>query len=143
MGQDRQTVVASRYIRVYDSPIGAAAVPSTKEKIVGTANKIWNAVVKKACAMVRGEYQKAVISGRQTWSGSDLLGLAKKYGSKYNASRERAFAALRAAGGAVIAVEHGRLVTAVKVCVDEYGNEVYATRRRFVRPTTPKQCRPL
>lgn len=34
-----------------------------------------------------GAYQRSVLSGRESWSGSTLTGRAKQYGGKYAASR--------------------------------------------------------
>ena len=39
-------------------------------------------------ASARGCYQHGLISGAQNWSGSDLEGLASRYGARYAASRE-------------------------------------------------------
>lgn len=81
-------------------------------------------VVRNACAMLKGEYAKAVVQGKQRWSGADLKGKAKSYGYTYYAQRQKAKRALFEAGGCIIAVEHGLLVTAVKVA-----DGVYETAR--------------
>jgi hypothetical protein len=65
---------------------------------------------KRAIALCKGSYQVALIDGRQNWSGSDLKGKARKYGSHYNKSRIALLSRLEAAGVAFIErIEHGRL----------------------------------
>ena len=100
-------------------------------------------VCDKACGMLRGAYARAVVAGQQRWSGADLRGKAKRYGSTYARQRRKARKALKAAGGVVVAVEHGRLRTAVEICVDDYGNQVYLTSVGPVRPLTRAQCRSI
>ena len=101
------------------------------------------AVCDKACGMLRGAYARDVVTGQQRWSGADLRGKAKNYGSTYARQRRKAEKALEAAGGEVVAVEHGRLVTGVALCVDDYGNQVYMTAVSLVRPLTRAQCRSI
>ena len=100
-------------------------------------------VCDKACQMLRGAYAKAVVTGQQRWSGADLRGKAKNYGSTYARQRRKAEKALEAAGGEVVVVEHGRLVTGVAICVDDYGNQVYMTAVSLVRPLTRAQCKSI
>ena len=100
-------------------------------------------VCDKACAVLRGAYARAVVTGQQRWSGADLRGKAARYGSSYARQRRKAKKALGAAGGVVVAVEHGRLVTGVALCVDDFGNQIYATADSLVRPLTRAQCRSL
>ncbi len=101
------------------------------------------AVCDKACEMLRGAYAKHVVTGQQRWSGADLRGKAKNYGSSYGRQRRKALKALEAAGGEVVAVEHGRLVTGVELCVDDFGNQVYMTAVSLVRPLTRAQCKSI
>jgi hypothetical protein len=100
-------------------------------------------VCDKACGMLRGAYAQAVVTGQQRWSGADIRGKAAYYGSTYARQRRKAKKALKAAGGEVVAVEHGRLVTAVALCVDDFGNQVYMTADSFVRPLTRAQCKSI
>ena len=46
----------------------------------------------------RGDYQIAILTGRARWSGSDLSGKAREWGSRYRASRINLLARLRQAG---------------------------------------------
>jgi hypothetical protein len=100
-------------------------------------------VCDKACGMLRGAYAQDVVTGQQRWSGADLRGKAARYASTYARQRRKAEKALEAAGGEVVAVEHGRLVTGVALCVDDYGNQVYMTAVSLVRPLTRAQCRSI
>ncbi len=100
-------------------------------------------VCDKACQMLRGAYAQNVVTGQQRWSGADLRGKAKRYGSSYGRQRRKAEKALEAAGGEVVAVEHGRLVTGVALCVDDYGNQIYSTSVALVRPLTRAQCKSI
>ena len=86
-------------------------------------------IIDTACDSLsaRQSYARDVIAGRQRWSGADLTGKAKKYGVGYYVQRNIAREALDRAGGVVVAVEHGRLVTGVHVGQDDYGNAVYHT----------------
>lgn len=63
----------------------------------------------------RAHYARAVIRGRQRWSGADLRGLAKtRFGAAYAEQRDNALRALERAGGTVISTApHGLRVTAV------------------------------
>ena len=100
-------------------------------------------VCDKACSILRGAYAKAVVTGQQRWSGADLRGKAARYAHRYARQRRKARQALQAAGGVVVAVEHGRLRTAVAICVDDYGNQVYMTSVGPVRPLTRAQCKSI
>lgn len=40
-----------------------------------------------ALAQAKGSYQRALVLGKQTWSGSDLRGKARKYSGHYARSR--------------------------------------------------------
>ena len=75
----------------------------------------------------RARYARAVIYGRQRWSGADIRGKARKWSAGYAIQRRRAYAALRAAGGSVIPTKNGLLKTAVIIGDDGYGNAVYET----------------
>lgn len=107
-----------------------------------TTNKLAE-VCDKACGMLRGAYAQNVVTGQQRWSGADLRGKAKNYGSTYARQRRKAEKALEAAGGEVVVVEHGRLVTGVALCVDDFGNQIYMTAVSLVRPLTRKQCKSI
>ena len=78
-------------------------------------------------------YTGAVIRGSRNWSGSDLEGKAKYYGAEYARQRKIAYGALVAAGGSVIRIEHGRLVTAVEVGTDDFGDSIYQTKYGYYR----------
>ena len=77
-------------------------------------------IIAAAAASLRGQYARDVVAGRQRWSGSDLRGKARKYGYSYYIQRRKAHAALRAAGGVIIAIDHGLLVSAVQIDADTY-----------------------
>jgi hypothetical protein len=81
-------------------------------------------ILAAAAATLRGQYARDVVSGRQRWSGSDLKGKARKYGRSYYIQRRKARAALFAAGGCIIAVDHGLNVSAVAI-----GDDIYLTAR--------------
>lgn len=100
-------------------------------------------IIESAAATLRGQYARDVLSGRQAWSGADLQGKALKYSSGYARQRVKAAAALHNAGGTVLRCEHNRLVTAVLVCIDDYGNAVYAVPGGYVRPASRHQCRAI
>lgn len=94
-------------------------------------------VVQDACALLRPrqQYARAVIRGRQLWSGADLRGRAKRWGAGYARQRRAARDALWAAGGDIVPTYHGRLVTAVYVGADDYGDALYRTDEAVtVRP---------
>ena len=77
-------------------------------------------IIAAATASLRGQYARDCITGRQRWSGSDLRGKARKYGYSYSVQRRKAHAALIAAGGVIIAIDHGLLVSAVAIDADTY-----------------------
>ena len=79
-----------------------------------------NTIIAAAAASLRGQYARDVVSGRQRWSGSDLRGKARKYGRSYYIQRRKARAALFAAGGCIIAIDHGLNVSAVAIDADSY-----------------------
>lgn len=98
-------------------------------------------IMKRACAALpsRCEYARAVILGRQRWSGSDLRGNAARFGASYAYQRRKARAAWFGAGGSIIRIEKGLWVGAVQVCVDDYGNAIYRTTAGLARPNTASQ----
>ena len=98
-----------------------------------------SSVITAAQRDLRGAYACAVVSGRQLWSGADLQGKAKSYGGGYARQRNKAYTALRRAGGEVLAVDHGKRVTAVRICTDDFGNAVYATTDGLAWPHTRSQ----
>lgn len=51
-----------------------------------------------ALNLCRGIYQRAIVTGAQRISGSDLRGKARSYGGFYRQSRETILARMRAAG---------------------------------------------
>jgi hypothetical protein len=77
----------------------------------------------------RAHYAADTIVGRQRWSGSDLAGKAKRYSHNYAVQRAKAGAALTKAGGRVVAIDHGLLVTAVAIGQDDYGNLLLDTTK--------------
>jgi hypothetical protein len=46
-----------------------------------------------------GDYQRAVLQGRETWSGSSLRGKAREWGGRYRIARDRAWDLLAAEAG--------------------------------------------
>jgi hypothetical protein len=78
------------------------------------------AIIAAAAATLRGQYARDCVTGRQRWSGSDLRGKARKYGRSYYIQRRKARAALFAAGGVIIAIDHGLNVSAVQIDADSY-----------------------
>lgn len=80
------------------------------------------------------DYAAAVLRGDRAWSGADLRGAARKYGQSYADRRRDARRALCAADGVVVAVDRGRLVSAVVAAVDDYGDVVYATSAGLASP---------
>ena len=97
-------------------------------------NAVLNKVIARASEILaernpRAQYAQDVLAGKQNWSGSDLRGKARHYGSSYARGRQYAARALFEAGGQLAYVgRNGRLVAAVRVGMDDYGNEVYQTQ---------------
>jgi hypothetical protein len=93
------------------------------------ATEALDRVIKEACHSLppRALYARAVIEGYQRWSGADLKGKAKKYGAGYAAQRQAARLSLYAAGGCIIPMRHGLLVTAVHITDTVEGFEIYET----------------
>ena len=83
-----------------------------------------NEIIAAAAASLRGQYARDVVTGAQRWSGSDLRGKARKFGHTYAVQRRKARAALIAAGGVIIAIDHGLRVSAVAI-----GDDIYLTAR--------------
>jgi hypothetical protein len=83
-----------------------------------------NTIIAAAAATLRGQYARDVVTGAQRWSGGDLRGKARKFGHTYARQRRKARAALFAAGGAIIAIDHGLNVSAVAI-----GDDIYLTAR--------------
>jgi hypothetical protein len=81
-------------------------------------------IIAAAAASLRGQYARDVVTGAQRWSGSDLKGKARKYAYSYAVQRRKARAALFAAGGVIIAIDHGLNVSAVAI-----GDDIYLTAR--------------
>ena len=79
-----------------------------------------NTILAAAAASLRGQYARDVVTGKQRWSGSDLKGKARKYGHTYYIQRRKARAALFAAGGCIIAIDHGLNVSAVRIDAGNY-----------------------
>lgn len=77
----------------------------------------------------RAGYARDVLEGRQSWSGADLKGKAKRYGGGYARQRGHAARAWQAAGGVIVALRRsGKLVSAVPVGMDDYGTALYLRR---------------
>ena len=90
-----------------------------------------------ACALLspRAVYARDVIEGRQAWSGSDLRGKAGQFSSRYAKQRSHARVCLVAVGGSIVPVgQRGKQITAVRLCVDDFGNEVYETLNGLAYP---------
>ncbi len=91
----------------------------------------------------RSAYARDVLRGRAAWSGADLKGKAKQFSSGYYSQRIKAKHALFAAGGTLLHVERNRLVAAVRIGVDDYGNSVYTTEDGTAVQRTAAQARHL
>lgn len=73
-----------------------------------------------AIVCAKSPYQRDVLYGDATWSGSELRGKAKKYGGRYHHSREALLGRLREAG---LSVERttgakGRIVVVVMTAAE-------------------------
>ena len=88
----------------------------------------------------RASYAEDVILGYQAWSGNDLKGKARKFSASYYYQRIRAGSFFRRSGGLILPVDNGKLVSAVYLCQDEYGNAVYETLQG-VAVTHKKFCK--
>ena len=89
----------------------------------------------------RAYYARDVIAGKQRWSGADLKGKARRYGGHYAGQRVRAAWALGEAGGLIITTHNGRHVTAARIGMDDYGNQLFATLRGTVVQTTKHRAK--
>lgn len=74
-----------------------------------------NAAFDKALSLAEGTYQRDLILGRESWSGSTLTSAARKYGGRYANSRAHLLARLKDNGVpcGVERVEHGRRVLVI------------------------------
>jgi hypothetical protein len=105
-----------------------------------------NNIITAAREILRAQHPRAgyahdVLTGHQAWSGADLRGIARRYGAEYARQRRHAATALAAAGGIIIATERGRLLTAAPQCIDDFGNQVFVTRRGLAMPnSTGRRC---
>lgn len=95
----------------------------------------------KATLNPRARYAQAVITGDRLWSGADIKGHAKRWSSSYALQRAKARYAVEAAGGLVLPINHGFLVTAVPVGQDDYGNALYKTTHGTAVQHTAAQAR--
>ena len=86
-------------------------------------------VQREALALLRPRqgYAADVILGRQRWSGADLRGAARRWGAVYAQQRRDAARAWLAAGGDMVAVDHGLIVGGVVIAVGPDGCVVYET----------------
>lgn len=77
----------------------------------------------------RASYAREVIQSSGMWSGANLKGSARRFSGGYHQQRLKARLALEAASGCVLGLRrhHGKLTTAVRLCVDDFGVEVYDT----------------
>ena len=97
-------------------------------------NTILNNILARASKILaerhpRAQYAQDVLAGNQNWAGPDLRGKARHYGSSYERGRQYAKRALFEAGGQLAYVgRNGRLVAAVRVGIDDYGNALYQTQ---------------
>lgn len=66
--------------------------PSTV--IVGVSKKEVKSLQEKCLNQVRGYYQRNLVLGGESWSGSSLRGTARSYGYHYGVSRDNLFARL-------------------------------------------------
>lgn len=66
--------------------------------------------MEEALALARGSYQRALILGNETWSGSSLKGRARSWASKYQRSRSALLQRLTDAGVAYLIIrENGKI----------------------------------
>lgn len=106
-------------------------------------SKRLNSIVARACAILpaRCRYARAVIRGNQAWSGADLRGAARRWGSGYARQRSVARAALFDAGGCIVALRRtGGLVTACYVGMDDAGNALYETDAGVISSVNLRGC---
>ena len=102
-------------------------------------NTITARALQHLTARQRAGYAGDVLRGAQRWSGADLRGKARKYGAHYARQRAIASRAWWAAGGRLLAIEHGRIVSAVPVGMDDYGDAIYSTRAGTYRAPNSAQ----
>lgn len=96
-------------------------------------------VTNEAARHVGGDwYAIRVLLGARNWVGTDVPKTAR-----YRQMRDRALFALEQAGGRVVRAENGRYVSAVRVCTDDYGHEVFATFDGFKRFHTKSQVKSI
>lgn len=74
--------------------------PSITERTVRVRgwSKVQRIVLDRALACARGDYQRAIILGGESLSGSTLRGTAKSYGYHYRASSKNLLSRIEAAG---------------------------------------------
>lgn len=69
---------------------------------------------RRALALARGSYQRALVEGTAALSGATLRGAAKRWGGRYARSARALLIRLRAAGlGDEIRAKHGRRVLVI------------------------------
>ena len=88
----------------------------------------------------KASYAADVILGYQSWSGSDLKGKARKFSMSYYYQRIRAASFFRCSGGLILPVNNGKLISAVYLGQDDYGNAVYDTLQG-IAVTHKKYCK--
>lgn len=77
--------------------------------------------VSTALAQCRGEYQRNLVLGRESLSGSTLRGKARRWSGRYAQSSGSLLRRLRLSGldVSVCTAEHGARVLVVRPCVDK------------------------
>lgn len=85
--------------------------------------------VNSTCRTQKGAaYAAHVLLGLRTWSGSDLQGMARRYGKSYKDRRDDALDGLEYAGGCLIKLApSGKNAAAVYIGQDDFGNAIYQT----------------
>lgn len=103
------------------------------------ATKILLTVTNEAARHVGNDwYATQVLFGARSWAGTDVPKTSRNSQMRY-----RTLFALNQAGGRVVRAENGRYVSAVRVCTDDYGHEVFATFDGFKRFHTKSQVKSI
>ena len=62
-------------------------------------------------ALCKGSYQRALVLGNETWSGSSLTGRARNYGGHYARSRRNLLARIESSGLGYLTIgERGKII---------------------------------
>ena len=78
------------------APLPVATLPAKVYVIDGNVDEIPTEITDAVWGCVKGSYQRDLLLGRETWSGSTLTGKAATYGGRYRDSRRDLVARIRA-----------------------------------------------